>query len=485
MAELNNSGTGQWSETDANNTSPPPDGAPVGTFPNQAEGIWRAIMGALKRFWDRINGTVTTTGSAGAYVYAPSNTSFPTAYVQGETYVWRANFTSVGGDTLNINALGAKGIYKPSTSGLTAIAAGDIQSGQIVHTVYDANLGGGAGGFQLMSPIANGLNPASLTAKPSPSASDLIVIGDSAASSVAKTATVAAIVALATPQGETVSSQTGGSFSAGTTNNTLYVVSSQASVATLPSAGSSGVAVGFRVGVKNQSDGLAVSIAPQSGDTIDGLASYAVPGRDTIWLVKDSAGSWTVEMPPKHLIGETVQWDANTLPAGGWAWKNGQSLSTSAYGGLFAILGYAYGGSGSSFGVPDERGRLKAGNDAMGGASAANRITSGGSGIVGTTTGAAGGAETVSLTVAQLASHSHGVSDPGHGHGVNDPGHAHGTAQWLRVDISGGYGLGVCGSWVIFTPVLLHPIPALHSEKERRGSCFDLCEERRRAAAEV
>ena len=150
MAELNNSGTGQWSETDGNNTSPPPDGAPVGTFPNQAEGIWRAIMGALKRFWDRINGTVTTTGSAGAYVYTPASTSFPTAYVQGETYVWRANFTSIGSDTLNINSLGAKQIYKPSTNGMTSIAAGDIQNGQIVHTVYDGNLNSGGGGFQLI-----------------------------------------------------------------------------------------------------------------------------------------------------------------------------------------------------------------------------------------------------------------------------------------------------------------------------------------------
>lgn len=158
MAELNNSGTGQWSETDANNTSPPPDGAPVGTFPNQAEGIWRAIMGALKRFWDRINGTVTTTGSAGAYVYTPANTSFPTAYAQGETYVWRANFTNVGGDTLNINGLGAKGLYKPSVNGFVPIAAGDIQNGQIVHSVYDGNLNTGAGGFQLIGGIGGGLS---------------------------------------------------------------------------------------------------------------------------------------------------------------------------------------------------------------------------------------------------------------------------------------------------------------------------------------
>jgi microcystin-dependent protein len=46
------------------------------------------------------------------------------------------------------------------------------------------------------------------------------------------------------------------------------------------------------------------------------------------------------------------------------------------------------------------------GKDNMGG-SAANRITGGGSGITGTTLGASGGAETVALTSAQGAAHTH------------------------------------------------------------------------------
>lgn len=251
----------------------------------------------------------------------------------------------------------------------------------------------------------------------------------------------------ASSSGEQVSSQTSGNFTIGTGNgNTLFVVGSAAAVATLPSAGSSGVSIGFRVGVKNQSDGLAVSFAPQSGDTIDGQTSYAVPGRDAIWLIKDSTGSWTVEKPPCHRIGETVQWDSNTLPPGGWVWKNGQSLSTTTYGGLFAVLAYAYGGSGSSFNVPDERGRVKAGNDQMSAGSAANRITSGGSGIAGTTTGATGGAETVTLTTSTMPSHNHGVSDPGHSHGVSDPGHAHSTPGYIS-QFGGSATGGSCGTW--------------------------------------
>lgn len=61
--------------------------------------------------------------------------------------------------------------------------------------------------------------------------------------------------------------------------------------------------------------------------------------------------------------------------------------------------------------LPDARGRVIAGKDNMGGTTA-SRITSGGSGITGTTLGTAGGAESVTLTAAQsgLPSHGHSIS---------------------------------------------------------------------------
>lgn len=68
--------------------------------------------------------------------------------------------------------------------------------------------------------------------------------------------------------------------------------------------------------------------------------------------------------------------------------------------------------------IPDERGRVGAGRDDMGG-STASRITNAGAGIVGTTLGASGGEQTHALITAELASHSHtaSVTDPGHTHG--------------------------------------------------------------------
>ena len=56
--------------------------------------------------------------------------------------------------------------------------------------------------------------------------------------------------------------------------------------------------------------------------------------------------------------------------------------------------------------LPDARGRTIAGKDNMGGTTA-SRLTSGESGIVGTTLGTSGGSQTHALTTAQLAVHSH------------------------------------------------------------------------------
>ena len=88
-----------------------------------------------------------------------------------------------------------------------------------------------------------------------------------------------------------------------------------------------------------------------------------------------------------------------------WLLCHGQSLSTSTYASLYAVIGFTYGGSGSAFLAPDLRGRVIAGQDDMGGASA-NRLTSP---INGDTLGAAGGAESHALTLAETAAHNHFV----------------------------------------------------------------------------
>lgn len=116
-------------------------------------------------------------------------------------------------------------------------------------------------------------------------------------------------------------------------------------------------------------------------------------------------------------------WGTSTPP--GSVQPYGQTLLIASFPALFAEFGTQYGGDGiTTFGLPDKRGRVTAALDNMGG-TAANRLTSGGSGIAGTTLGAAGGAETHVLTIGELATHTPGFTDPGHIHSIIDPGHHH------------------------------------------------------------
>lgn len=81
-----------------------------------------------------------------------------------------------------------------------------------------------------------------------------------------------------------------------------------------------------------------------------------------------------------------LPWISATPPAG-WLLCNGQSLSTAAYPGLFAQMGYTFGGSGGSFNLPNPAGRM------MLGATSSLGVTS--------------GANTVTLDTTTIPSHAH------------------------------------------------------------------------------
>lgn len=92
----------------------------------------------------------------------------------------------------------------------------------------------------------------------------------------------------------------------------------------------------------------------------------------------------------------------------------GQSVLIADYGDLYGVIGITYGGSGSSFNLPDLRGRVIAGQDDMGGTSA-DRLTNQTGGLNGDTLGATGGHETHTLTEAQMPSHTHTYSESSFG----------------------------------------------------------------------
>lgn len=72
--------------------------------------------------------------------------------------------------------------------------------------------------------------------------------------------------------------------------------------------------------------------------------------------------------------GALLAYGGTTPPSSSWLMCDGSSYLRAAYPALFAVIGTAYGSvDGTHFNVPDLRGRVPVGNDAMGG-SAANRI---------------------------------------------------------------------------------------------------------------
>lgn len=132
----------------------------------------------------------------------------------------------------------------------------------------------------------------------------------------------------------------------------------------------------------------------------------AIAGHETRIVTLEGGGF----VLPKGVIWEY----GGTVAPSGWLLCFGQAISRVTYAALFAVIGTAYGvGDGSTtFNIPDFRGRVGAGQDDMGGVSA-NRLTVAG-GLDGDVLGGVGGAETVALSIANLAAHTH--AGPSHTH---------------------------------------------------------------------
>jgi len=114
----------------------------------------------------------------------------------------------------------------------------------------------------------------------------------------------------------------------------------------------------------------------------------------------------------------SIQAFAGGNPPPGWLLCGGQAVSRATYAALFSVVGGAFGSGdgGSTFNLPDFRGRVLVGRDDMGGP-AANRVTPGNCGINGGWIGSAGGAESIVLTEAQMPYHRHeGNTAGGGGH---------------------------------------------------------------------
>lgn len=109
-----------------------------------------------------------------------------------------------------------------------------------------------------------------------------------------------------------------------------------------------------------------------------------------IWLASSSTWVQFSGIP----VGSVTTFSGSTAPAG-WLMCDGTAYSNTAYPDLQVIVGNTYGGTaGSTFAVPDMRGRVPVGKAASGTFAALNNN---------------GGAETHTLTEAQMPSHNHGI----------------------------------------------------------------------------
>ncbi len=84
---------------------------------------------------------------------------------------------------------------------------------------------------------------------------------------------------------------------------------------------------------------------------------------------------------------------AGTAAPTGWMLCDGASLSTTTYAGLFAVIGYTYGGASSNFNLPDLRDRMIVGK-----------------GSTFSSLGATGGAASKTLSTAEMPSHTHDIT---------------------------------------------------------------------------
>lgn len=103
--------------------------------------------------------------------------------------------------------------------------------------------------------------------------------------------------------------------------------------------------------------------------------------------------------------GVIQMYAASTTSPAGWLFADGSSYATSSYPRLFAVIGYTYGGSTSTFNVPDLRGR-----NAIGYGSTTSSIDQ---------LGETGGELVHLMTESELVAHTHSINKGDSGSGGN------------------------------------------------------------------
>lgn len=123
-----------YSELDANNNKASPNGFPEGMKPSGHQPSNRALIAATKKFYNRLNATVISTGETNAYALAYE--ANPSTLSVGEVFTFWAHASNTGPATLAIGTNTAKPILQRDQ---TALVAGNIGINQVQTVVWNGN----------------------------------------------------------------------------------------------------------------------------------------------------------------------------------------------------------------------------------------------------------------------------------------------------------------------------------------------------------
>jgi len=113
-----------------------------------------------------------------------------------------------------------------------------------------------------------------------------------------------------------------------------------------------------------------------------------------------------------YKIGD-LKWSIQNIDHDFWLKCDGRSMSRTRFPALFDLIGTTYGSDDAqTFKLPDCRGRVVG-------------CIGTGSGLTARSAGTSLGEETHILTIPEMPTHNHGITDPGHAHAITDPGHTH------------------------------------------------------------